>query len=146
MSLDTPTTRLNNSRDVANVWITSGTTKLISLKSSSEYTVSTKTGTDSKPGAFTVNQRGSAPLTYSGILPKLFFLFLFFSKTHRSVEFGVKCMKTLYKRSTLGLRCNFYRRRLGQFLAVFRHLACEGILKKYFLHRRPKIFYNRGES
>jgi hypothetical protein len=93
-----------------------------------------------------VKQRGSAPLTYSGILPKLFFLFLFFSKTHRSVEFGVKCMKTLYKRSTLGLRCNFYQRRLGQFLAVFRHLACEGILKKYFLHRRPKIFYNRGES
>ena len=57
MSLDTPTTRLNNSRDVANVWITSGTTRLFLLKNCSESTVSTKTDEGLKRGDFTVKQK-----------------------------------------------------------------------------------------
>ncbi len=57
MSLDTRTTRLNNSRDVANVWITSGTTKLTLSKNFSGYTVSTKTDIGLKPGVSTAKQK-----------------------------------------------------------------------------------------
>ena len=59
MSLDTRTTRLNNSRDVANVWITSGTTKLTLSKNFLGYTASTKTDIGLKPGVFTAKPKES---------------------------------------------------------------------------------------
>ena len=59
MSLGTRTTRLNNSRDVANVWITSGTTKLTLSKNFSGYTVSTKTDIGLKPGVSIAKQKES---------------------------------------------------------------------------------------
>ena len=55
----TPTTKLNSSRDVANVWITSGTTKLILSKNFSGYTVSTKTDIGLKPGVSIAKRKES---------------------------------------------------------------------------------------
>ena len=59
MSLDTPTTKRNNSTVVVSASITSGTTRLFLLKSCSESTVSTKTDISSKPGVFTAKRKES---------------------------------------------------------------------------------------
>ena len=59
MSLDTQTTKPNNSTVVVSATITSGTTRLFLLKNCSEYTVSTKTDIGLKPGVFTAKRKES---------------------------------------------------------------------------------------
>ena len=64
MSMVTQNTRLNNSRDVANVWITSGTTKLILSKDFSKCKVIAKRENASRHGASIVKQEESKSQTY----------------------------------------------------------------------------------
>ena len=89
MSLGTPTTRLNNSRDVANVWITSGTTKLISLKSSSEYTVSTKTDIGLKPGVSTAKRKESTSTKSNPLYRYFVNIKNIFSASERCVQMDI---------------------------------------------------------
>ena len=147
--MGTQTTRLNNSRDVANVWITSGTTKLFLSKNFSGYTVSTKTDVSSKHGASTVKQRAltstkcdifATPTNpyYSGDLTPQVKNFLLSRKRGGNGKFLTKCMNLLDNQSTTTIFYAVDGGRVGQFLAVFVHLACEAIFCFYFLRGRPK--------
>ena len=86
MSLDTRTTRLNNLRDVANVWITSGTTKLTLSKNFSGYTVSTKTDIGLKPGVFTAKRKESTSTKSNPLYREYFNIKKYFFGSERCVQ------------------------------------------------------------
>ena len=142
-------TKHNNLMDVASAWITSGTTKLTWLKSCLEYMVSMKMDVGSRPGASTVRQRGLTSTkcdifatpnlsTISGDLtPKCQKKNNFRNKGGNG-KFLSKLMNLLHNQSTTTVFKAVSSGRVGQFLAVFVHLACEDFFVKNFLHGRPK--------
>ena len=149
MIMDTQTTKQNSLMAVASAWITSGTTKLTWLKSCLEYMVSMKMGVGSRPGASTVRQRGltstkcdifatpSNPYYSGDLTPKIKKFFLS-GKRGGNGKFLTKCMNLLDNQSTTTIFYAVDGGRVGQFLAVFVHLACEAIFCFYFLRGRPK--------
>ena len=146
--MGTQTTRLNNSRDVANVWITSGTTKLILSKNFSGCMVSTKMDTDSRPGASTACQRQSTPTkcdifatlyhNYKGKFDPLVLKFIKLSRKQAvdGRNYG-KVLKYIPKQSTKRSTTIFFHGRLLQFLAVFMHFARTHNFLKFIYRGRP---------
>ena len=142
-------TKHNNLMDAANAWITFGKTKLTWLKSCLEYMVSMKMDVDSRPGASTVRQRELKSTkcdifatpnlsTISGDLtPKCQKKNNFRNKGGNG-KFLSKFMNLLHNQSTTTVFKAVSGGRVGQFLAVFVHLACEDFFVKFFLHGRPK--------
>ena len=142
-------TKHNNLMDAANAWITFGTTKLTWLKSCLEYMVSMKMDVGSRPGASTVRQRGltstkcdifatpSNPYYSGDLTPKIKNFFLS-RKRGGNGKFLTKCMNLLDNQSTTTIFYAVDGGRVGQFLAVFVHLACEAIFCFLFLRGRPK--------
>ena len=149
MIMVTLITKHNNLMDAASAWITSGKTKLTWLKSCLEYMVSMKMDVDSRPGASTVRQRElkstkcdifatpSNPY-YSGDLTPYIKIFFLFIKRGGNGKFLTKCMNLLDNQSTTTIFYAVDGGRVGQFLAVFVHLACEAIFCFLFLRGRPK--------
>ena len=142
-------TRQNSSRDVENAWITSGTTKQTWLKNCLEYMASMLTDVGSRPGASTASQRGSTSTKcdifatpsnpyYSGDLTPQVKKFFLFRNRGGNGKFLSKYMNLLDKQSTTTIFYAVSGGRVGQFLAVFVHLACEAIFCFYFLRGRPK--------
>ena len=142
-------TKHNNLMDAASAWITSGKTKLTWLKSCLEYMVSMKMDVDSRPGASTVRQRGltstkcdifATPTNpyYSGDLTPQVKKFFISRKRGGNGKFLTKCMNLLDNQSTTTIFYAVDGGRVGQFLAVFVHLACEAIFCFLFLRGRPK--------
>ena len=142
-------TKQNSLTDVVSAWITSGTTKLTWLKSCLGYMVSMQMDDDSRPGASTVRQKGltstkcdifatpSNPY-YSGDLTPQVKKFFLFRNRGGNGKFLTKCMNLLDNQSTTTIFYAVDGGRVGQFLAVFVHLACEAIFCFYFLRGRPK--------
>ena len=142
-------TKHNNLMDAASAWITSGKTKLTWLKSCLEYTVSMKMDVDSRPGVSIVKQKGltstkcdifatpSNPYYSGDLTPKIKKFFLS-RKRGGNGKFLTKCMNLLDNQSTTTIFYAVDGGRVGQFLAVFVHLACEAIFCFYFLRGRPK--------
>ena len=142
-------TKHNNLMDAANAWITFGKTKLTWLKSCSEYMASMKTDVGSRHGASTVRQRGltstkcdifatpSNPYYSGDLTPKIKKFFLS-RKRGGNGKFLTKGMNLLNKQSTTTFFYVVDGGRVGQFLAVFVHLACEAIFCFLFLRGRPK--------
>ena len=136
MIMDTQTTKQNSLMAVASAWITSGTTKQTWLKNCLEYMAFMQTDVDSRPGASTVRQRGltstkcdifATPTNpyYSGDLtPQVKKIFLFIKRGGNG-KFLTKCMNLLDNHSTTTIFYAVDGGRVGQFLAVFVHLACE---------------------
>ena len=131
-------TKHNNLMDAASAWITSGTTKLTWLKSCLEYMASMKMDDDSRLGASIVRQRGltstkcdifatpSNPYYSGDLAPKIKKFFLS-RKRGGNGKFLTKCMNLLDNQSTTTIFYAVDGGRVGQFLAVFVHLACEAI-------------------
>ena len=142
-------TKHNNLMDAVSAWITSGKTKLTWLKSCLEYMVSMKMDVGSRPGASTVRQRGltstkcdifatpSNPYYSGDLTPKIKNFFLS-RKRGGNGKFLIKCMNLLDNQSTTTIFYAVDGGRVGQFLAVFVHLACEAIFCFLFLRGRPK--------
>ena len=149
MIMATLNTKQNNLMGVANVWNTFGTTRQTWLKSCLEYMASMKMGVGSRPGASTVRQRGltstkcdifatpSNPYYSGDLTPKIKKFFLS-RKRGGNGKFLTKCMNLLDNQSTTTIFYAVDGGRVGQFLAVFVHLACEAIFCFYFLRGRPK--------
>ena len=142
-------TRQNSSRDVENAWITSGTTKQTWLKNCLEYMASMQTDVGSRHGASIASQRRSTSTKcdifatpnnpyYSGDLTPQVKKFFLFRNRGGNGKFLTKCMNLLDKQSTTTIFYAVSGGRVGQFLAVFVHLACEAIFCFYFLRGRPK--------
>tara|TARA_B100000131_G_C18034347_1_gene579770 strand:+ start:265 stop:690 length:426 start_codon:yes stop_codon:yes gene_type:complete len=134
---------------VANVWHTFGTTKQTWLKSCSEYMAFMKMGVGSRPGASIVKQNKltstkcdifATPTNpyYSGDLTPQVKKFFLSRKRGGNGKFLTKCMNLLDNQSTTTIFYAVDGGRVGQFLAVFVHLACEAIFCFYFLRGRPK--------
>jgi len=142
-------TKQSSLTDVVSALITFGTTKQTWLKSCSEYMASMKMDVGSRHGASTVKQRAltstkcdifATPTNpyYSGDLtPKC-------QKKNNSRNKGgngkflSKLMNLLHNQSTTTVFKAVSGGRVGQFLAVFVHLAREDFFVKNFLHGRPK--------
>ena len=149
MTMATLITKRSSLKVVASAWITSGKTKQTWLKSCLEYMVSMKMGVGSRHGASTARQRElkstkcdifatpSNPY-YSGDLTPYIKIFFLFIKRGGNGKFLTKCMNLLYNQSTTTFFYTVDGGRVGQFLAVFVHLACEAIFCFYFLRGRPK--------
>ena len=142
-------TKHNNLMDAASALITSGTTKLIWLKSCLEYMASMKMDVDSRPGASIVRQKGLTSTRcdifatpgnpyYSGDLTPKIKKFFLSRKRGGNGKFLTKCMNLLDNQSTTTIFYAVDGGRVGQFLAVFVHLSCEAIFCFYFLRGRPK--------
>ena len=149
MIMDTQTTKQNSLMAVASAWIISGTTKQTWLKSCLEYMASMKMDVGSRPGASTVRQREltstkcdifATPTNpyYSGDLTPQVKKFFLSRKRGGNGKFLIKCMNLLDNQSTTTIFYAVDGGRVGQFLAVFVHLACEAIFCFYFLRGRPK--------
>ena len=134
---------------VASAWITSGTTKQTWLKSCLEYMASMKMDVGSRPGASTARQREltstkcdifATPTNpyYSGDLTPQVKKFFLSRKRGGNGKFLTKCMNLLDNQSTTTIFYAVDGGRVGQFLAVFVHLACEAIFCFLFLRGRPK--------
>ena len=142
-------TKHNSLMVAVSAWITSGTTKLTWLKSCLEYMASMKMDVGSRPGASTVRQRGltstkcdifatpSNPYYSGDLTPKIKKFFLS-RKRGGNGKFLTKCMNLLDNQSTTTIFYAVDGGRVGQFLAVFVHLACEAIFCFLFLRGRPK--------
>ena len=142
-------TKRSSLKVVASAWIIFGKTKQTWLKSCLEYTASMKMVVDSRHGASTVRQRESKSTkcdifatpnlsTISGDLtPKCQKKNNFRNKGGNG-KFLSKLMNLLHNQSTTTIFKAVSGGRVGQFLAVFVHLACEDFLVKFFLHGRPK--------
>ena len=140
-------TKHSSLRVVANAWITFGKTKLTWLKSCLGYMVSMQMDDDSRPGASTVRQKGltstkcdifatpSNPY-YSGDLTPQVKKFFLFRNRGGNGKFLSKYMNLLDKQSTTTIFYAVSGGRVGQFLAVFVHLACEAIFCFYFYKKR----------
>ena len=147
MTMATLITKHNNLMDAASAWITSGKTKLTWLKSCLECMVSMKMDVGSRPGASTVRQKGltstrcdifatpSNPYYSGDLTPKIKKFFLS-RKRGGNGKFLTKCMNLLDNQSTTTIFYAVDGGRVGQFLAVFVHLACEAIFCFYFLRGR----------
>ena len=142
-------TKQSSLMDVVSALITFGTTKQTWLKSCSEYMASMKTDVGSRHGASTVRQRAltstkcdifATPTNpyYSGDLTPYIKIFFLFIKRGGNGKFLTKCMNLLNNQSTMTFFYVVDGGRVGQFLAVFVHLACEAIFCFYFLRGRPK--------
>ena len=149
MIMVTLITKHNNLMDAASAWITFGKTKLTWLKNCLEYMVSMKIGVGARPGASTVKQKGltstkgdifATPTNpyYSGDLTPQVKKFFLSRKRGGNGKFLTKCMNLLDNQSTTTIFYAVDGGRVGQFLAVFVHLACEAIFCFYFLRGRPK--------
>ena len=134
---------------VASAWITSGTTKQTWLKSYLEYMAFMKTDVGSRPGASIAKQKEltstkcdifATPTNpyYSGDLTPQVKKFFLSRKRGGNGKFLTKCMNLLDNQSTTTIFYAVDGGRVGQFLAVFVHLACEAIFCFYFLRGRPK--------
>ena len=142
-------TKHNNLMDAASAWITFGKTKQTWLKSCLEYMASMKMGVGSRPGASIAKQKEltstkcdifATPTNpyYSGDLtPQVKKIFLFIKRGGNG-KFLTKCMNLLDNQSTTTIFYAVGGGRVGQFLAVFVHLACEAIFCFLFLRGRPK--------
>ena len=149
MIMDILIMKQNNLMDAASAWIISGTTKQTWLKSCLEYMASMKMDVGSRHGASTVKQRAltstkcdifATPTlsTISGDLtPKCQKKNNFRNKGGNG-KFLSKFMNLLHNQSTTTVFKAVSGGRVGQFLAVFVHLACEDFFVKFFLHGRPK--------
>ena len=149
MIMDILIMKQNNLMDAASAWITSGKTKQTWLKSCLEYMVSMKMGVGSRHGASTARQRElkstkcdifatpSNPYYSGDLTPKIKKFFLS-RKRGGNGKFLIKCMNLLDNQSTTTIFYAVDGGRVGQFLAVFVHLACEAIFCFYFLRGRPK--------
>ena len=142
-------TKHNSLKVVASAWITFGKTKQIWLKSSVEYLASMKMGVGSRHGASTAKQRGltstkcdifATPTNpyYSGDLTPQVKKFFISRKRGGNGKFLTKCMNLLDNQSTTTIFYAVDGGRVGQFLAVFVHLACEAIFCFLFLCGSPK--------
>ena len=142
-------TKQSSLTDVVSALITFGTTKQTWLKSCLEYMASMKTDVGSRHGASTVKQRAltstkcdifATPTNpyYSGDLTPYIKIFFIFIKRGGNGKFLTKCMNLLNNQSTMTFFYVVDGGRVGQFLAVFVHLACEAIFCFYFLRGRPK--------
>ena len=142
-------TKQNSLMDAASAWITSGTTKQTWLKNCLEYMASMKMGVGSRHGASIAKQRGltstkcdmfATPTNpyYSGDLTPQVKKFFLSRKRGGNGKFLTKCMNLLDNQSTTTIFYAVDGGRVGQFLAVFVHLACEAIFCFYFLRGRPK--------
>ena len=149
MTMATLITKRSSLKVVASAWITFGKTKQIWLKSCLEYMASMKMGVGSRHGASTVRQRGlkstrcdifATPTNpyYSGDLTPQVKNFFLSRKRGGNGKFLTKCMNLLDNQSTTTIFYAVDGGRVGQFLAVFVHLACEAIFCFYFLRGRPK--------
>ncbi len=141
--MGTQTTRLNNSRDVANVWITSGTTKLTLSKNFSGCTVSTKMDTDSRPGASTASQKKSLPTKCDRPISKDFDQKVFLKKifTEKWWSGGQNIYKYLKNKDKVCTkRCYFGGTAWSdyQFLAVFMQFTRAHIF--YFIKTKGGLF------
>ena len=134
---------------VASAWITFGKTKQTWLKSCLEYMASMKMGVGSRPGASIAKQKEltstkcdifATPTNpyYSGDLTPQVKNFLLSRKRGGNGKFLTKCMNLLDNQSTTTIFYAVDGGRVGQFLAVFVHLACEAIFCFLFLRGRPK--------
>ena len=142
-------TKQNSLTDVVSALITFGTTKQTWLKSCLGYMASMKMDVGSRHGASTVKQRAltstkcdifATPTlsTISGDLtPKCQKKNNFRNKGGNG-KFLSKLMNLLHNQSTTTIFKAVGGGRVGQFLAVFVHLACEDFFVKNFLHGRPK--------
>jgi hypothetical protein len=142
-------TKQSSLTDVVSALITFGTTKQTWLKSCLEYMASMKTDVGLRHGASTVKQRAltstkcdifATPTNpyYSGDLTPYIKIFFLFIKRGGNGKFLTKCMNLLNNQSTMTFFYVVDGGRVGQFLAVFVHLACEAIFCFYFLRGRPK--------
>ena len=147
MIMDILIMKQNNLMDAASAWITSGTTKQTSLKSCLEYMASMRMDVDSRPGVSIARQKGltstkcdifATPLLYSGDLTPKIKKFFLSRKRGGNGKFLTKCMNLLDNQSTTTIFYAVDGGRVGQFLAVFVHLACEAIFCFLFLRGRPK--------
>jgi hypothetical protein len=147
--MDTQTTKQNSLMAVASAWITFGKTKQIWLKSCLEYMAFMKMGVGSRHGASIAKQRGltstkcdifATPTNpyYSGDLTPQVKKFFISRKRGGNGKFLTKCMNLLDNQSTTTIFYAVDGGRVGQFLAVFVHLACEAIFCFLFLRGRPK--------
>ena len=149
MTMATLITKRSSLKVVASAWITSGKTKQTWLKSCLGYMASMKMDVGSRHGASTVKQRAltstkcdifATPTlsTISGDLtPKCQKKNNFRNKGGNG-KFLSKFMNLLHNQSTTTVFKAVSGGRVGQFLAVFVHLACEDFFVKFFLHGRPK--------
>ena len=142
-------TKQNSLTDVVSALITFGTTKQTWLNSCSKYMAFMKTDADSKLGHSTVSQKRltstkcdifATPTNpyYSGDLTPKIKKFFLSRKRGGNGKFLTKCMNLLDNQSTTTIFYAVDGGRVGQFLAVFVHLACEAIFCFYFLRGRPK--------
>ena len=149
MTMATLITKHSSLKVVASAWITFGRTKQTWLKSCLEYMVSMKMDVGSRHGASTVRQRESKSTKcdifatpnnpyYSGDLTPQVKKFFLSRKRGGNGKFLTKCMNLLDNQSTTTIFYAVDGGRVGQFLAVFVHLACEAIFCFYFLRGRPK--------
>ena len=149
MTMGLQITKQNSLMVAVSAWITSGTTKLTWLKSCLGYMVSMKMDVGSRHGASIAKQRGltstkcdifatpSNPYYSGDLTPKIKKFFLS-RKRGGNGKFLTKCMNLLDNQSTTTIFYAVGGGRVGQFLAVFVHLACEAIFCFYFLRGRPK--------
>ena len=98
MSLDTPTTKQNNSTVVVSASITSGTTRLFLLKNCSESTVSTKTDIGLKPGVFTAKRKESTSTKSNPLYRYFVNIKNIFSASERCVQNVQKSNSSRYYR------------------------------------------------
>ena len=149
MTMGLQITKQNSLMVAVSAWITSGTTKLTWLKSCLGYMVFMKMDVDSRHGASIAKQRGltstkcdifATPTNpyYSGDLTPKIKKFFLSRKRGGNGKFLTKCMNLLDNQSTTTIFYAVDGGRVGQFLAVFVHLACEAIFCFYFLRGRPK--------
>ena len=149
MTMALQLTKQSSLTDVVSALITFGTTKQTWLKSCLGYMASMKMDVGSRHGASTVKQRAltstkcdifATPTlsTISGDLtPKCQKKNNFRNKGGNG-KFLSKFMNLLHNQSTTTVFKAVSGGRVGQFLAVFVHLACEAIFCFYFLRGRPK--------
>ena len=147
--MDTQTTKQNSLMAVASAWITFGTTKQTWLKNCLEYMAFMKTDVGSRLGASIAKQKEltstkcdifATPTNpyYSGDLTPQVKKFFLSRKRGGNGKFLTKCMNLLDNQSTTTIFYAVDGGRVGQFLAVFVHLACEAIFCFLFLRGRPK--------
>ena len=149
MTMALQLTKQSSLTDVVSALITFGTTKQTWLKSCLGYMASMKMDVGSRHGASTVKQRAltstkcdifATPTNpyYSGDLTPQVKNFFLSRKRGGNGKFLSKLMNLLHNQSTTTIFKAVSGGRVGQFLAVFVHLACEDFLVKFFLHGRPK--------
>ena len=147
MSRGIASTTWHHSRAVARAWTTSFGTKQNWLNNCMTFISKMKKATTSKHGLSIVKIENSqkcdiyatpSATTISGDLTPQCKIFYNSRNRGGNGRFCIKPLNLLNKQSTVSFFKAVSGGRVGQFLAVFVHLACEAIFVNNFLRGRPK--------